>query len=72
MTLNEYINNLQTLVTLNPLAGQMPVVYAKDEEGNGFHALHSQPSIMSFESEDSYYLEPCEDDEDGFQAVCIN
>lgn len=71
MTLNQYIKLLQKLVKLNPETAQMPVVYAKDEEGNGFHALHNGPSVMTFENEDSYYLEQTEDD-GGFKAVCIN
>jgi hypothetical protein len=72
MTLNEYIRELNDLAGLNPEVGNMPVVYSKDSEGNGFYAVDSLPCVMKFENEGSYCLEPVEDDEDGFEAVCVN
>ena len=45
MTLNEYIEHLQTLVKNDPSLGDAPVMYAVDDEGNGFDEINFEPQV---------------------------
>ena len=51
MTLNEYMKALRKLVKEHPEAKNFQVVYARDDEGNGFQVLHYAPGIGSFDEE---------------------
>lgn len=64
MTLQEYINGLLELLGEHPEMADVEVVYAKDDEGNGYSSSIFAPSIRyMLESEDSYYLETLIDKE---------
>jgi len=78
MTLNQYIDNLQAIVAQNNLNGELEVVYAIDEEGNGYKKVEYEPSKCQIENLREYFLELV-----GFQgdesiaeedcnAICIN
>lgn len=77
MKLKEYVENLNKLLETNPESAEYEVVYARDDEGNGFRGIYFQPSIGNFNG-DEYY--PEESFEDCFEegenpvvnAVCIN
>ena len=64
MTLNEYISELQKLQKKH---GTKQVVYAKDEEGNGFQPVVFAPSVGNVDGSDEF-------DRDGQpqNAVCVN
>lgn len=77
MTLNEYISNLQQLLSDNPELGNLPVIYAADDEGNNYQKVHYTPSTAFVDDINSYYLEMLDKDEceeEGMKpnAVCIN
>lgn len=71
MKLRDYIKQLQQIVSANPKAADLDVIYAKDEEGNGFGPVYYSPTVGKF---DGHY------EFDGFDkgdkrkpnAVCIN
>lgn len=65
MTLQEYIKGLQELLADNPEIGDVEVVYAKDDEGNGFSSSIFSPSIQYIhKGEDTYHLENLYDKDD--------
>lgn len=74
MKLKEYIKSLQKLVKENPDAANYLVVYAKDDEGNGFEELNFTPSIGEYGDGD--FISEESDEEwvqgHGRNAVCIN
>ena len=81
MKLSEYIKELENLVKGNPQALDMEVIYAKDDEGNGYQYVGCAPSEYQFISEGGYcldmihpedYLDSPEDYEGSFKAVLIN
>ena len=81
MTLKEYIEKLNKLATDNPEALELPVIYSKDDEGNGFQELTWDPSIGVAQDVEEYFIESfysmgsedLEDLEDPTpNAVCIN
>ena len=50
MKLKEYINALQQIVDEDPLAEDLVVVYASDEEGNNFKLLDSVGTLAYSEN----------------------
>jgi hypothetical protein len=44
MTLKQYITKLKKVLKDNPEYGELPVVYVRDDEGNGYQMIH-QPAI---------------------------
>ena len=66
MKLKEYIRHLNSLTESNPEALDMDVVYAKDEEGNGFTLAHYAPAIGNFDGHDF------DGDTDNHNAICLN
>ena len=66
MKLREYIEQLQKFAEMNPETLDMDVIYARDDEGNGFQEVHYAPSKGFYED-----MEFQEGDED-VNAVCIN
>ena len=78
MLLSEYIKELQKLVEESPEALDMEVVYAKDDEGNGFQTVSCTPCVGNYDGEQWGEFQPeeylAEDGEEGYElnAVCIN
>lgn len=76
MNLSDYIKQLQKL---EKEYGDLPVIYASDDEGNNYHKVEGSTagSPCQVEDIDDYYLERVyfEDDEEdtiGYNAVIIN
>jgi hypothetical protein len=55
MKLSEYIKNLQNLVDENPELNDAVVVYAIDDEGNGYGEVCHTPGTGLWNSEDREY-----------------
>lgn len=76
MKLKNYIKNLQQLVEENPKYNEIDVIFAKDDEGNGFGHIGFAPSLGNFNEDKEFtQVENFEDiDEDNriVNAVCIN
>lgn len=85
MKLKEYIETLQEFVKQNPQALDYKVIYAKDDEGNGYQEIHYSPSVGH--TEDEYHIEDfltveyidemieegdCEKDDYPLNSVCVN
>jgi len=74
MKLKGYIKNLQNLVDENPKAADYKVVYAVDDEGNGFGLVGHTPSFGSFEEGDFVQEDNSEEFKENYKinAICIN
>jgi hypothetical protein len=78
MKLSEFIKNLQEFAKKNPGATDLEVIYAKDDEGNGYQKVHYKPSKGVFE--DGYFISPDNPEDmeeygyadDDINVVCIN
>ena len=75
MTLKQYIEMLQKFVEENPETSEFEVIYAEDDEGNGFGTIAYSPSKGVF-VDGEFYTESNLADEDyqpsDMNAVCIN
>lgn len=72
-TLREYMQNLLAFAEANPEALDMVVVYANDDEGNGFCSNLYDPSMGKFEDDDYLPLsDDCGVEKGDCNAVCIN
>lgn len=77
MTLNEYIDRLIKFRD-EESAGELQVIYAVDNEGNGFNTISNSPTKCIFNDHDwvQFYDKDEWDSEDDFEeevdAVCIN
>lgn len=77
MNLKQYIEELQKLYNEH---GDLEIIYAADDEGNGYEKVHYNPSIMFFDenSKSGLSLEDKESDQDEFsvekfvKVICIN
>jgi hypothetical protein len=83
MKLKEYIENLQKLAKEKPETLEMDVIYARDDEGNGYQGIYYEPTLGVFDEEgefhseanikeDAEYYEEYEIDVSTINAVCIN
>lgn len=78
MDLNEYIEQLINFRDEDPKNGKLTVIYAKDDEGNGYQRVHYGPTSGIFEEDDDIFYSNEEDFEeydmskDDINAVCIN
>lgn len=77
MKLKDYIKSLQEIVEQNPDYSELDVIYAKDDEGNGYQHVGYGPSIGVNSEEGKYYAEFENYDEDEHEldeinCVCIN
>ena len=54
MKLKEYIKELNKIIKENPEAKNLTVIYARDEEGNGFEEVYYTPSIGYFNDYEFY------------------
>ena len=75
--ISEMINNLQEIILKE---GDLPLVYSKDDEGNGFDYIYYSPTVGTYDGKRSGEFrgdfDP-EEDDDEFGAyenkvVCIN
>lgn len=71
MTLQEYYESLGSFLKDHPEAAKLPVVYAKDDEGNGYQNISYSPSLGEVDSLD-YCIESFDTDSESPNAVCIN
>lgn len=74
MKFKEYLEKLELLAENHPEALECEVIYAKDDEGNGYQKVICSPALSVIESLDEYYLEECALLEEGGvpNAVCVN
>ena len=70
MKLKDYLEELNKIVKEKPESLEWKVVYAKDDEGNGYQTVSYLPSYGSFDGEDFYdrYVEEAL----GEKVVCLN
>ena len=73
MKLSKYIKHLQKIVKDNPEAINYEVIYAIDEEGNGFQPVEILPCIGFFEAGE-FWTEGDEELTPNFMenSVCVN
>lgn len=72
MTLNQYIKNLQEVVKKKKSNGELPVIYAIDDEGNGHQKIHYKPTLVEVESIDDYHLEIKSDKSKKPNCIIVN
>ena len=80
MKFKKYLKKLKKIAKKRPETLEMKVVYAKDDEGNGFQEIYWGPSIGNFdENEREFISEDSEDWEEEYEltdndknALCIN
>lgn len=74
MKLKEYLQNLNKFVIKYPKALDYDVVYAKDDEGNGFREVNYGPYLgyLGAEGDDWVGSEECHECEVEINSVCIN
>jgi hypothetical protein len=75
MKLKEFLENLNELVKENPQVLEYEVIYAKDDEGNGFREVVYTPSVGFLDDENKYTVEESEDWEELEEepnVICIN
>lgn len=74
MTLRNYIKSLENILKFNPGIEHYEVIYARDDEGNDFHKVLFNPSIVLTENLEETYLKvnsELNDYKDG-NSICIN
>lgn len=57
MNLKTYAKYLNELLNESPELGELHVVTAIDDEGNGFNLVHCRPSVGSFNADTSEFHE---------------
>jgi hypothetical protein len=79
MKLKDYVESLQKVLNENPDAANFKVIFARDDEGNGFQEVCYSPSVGHFDGDyggDFYAKENIEEDynieEMPLNSVCIN
>jgi len=72
MTLNEYIKSLQDVVKKKKSNGELPVIYAKDDEGNGYQKIYYHPTLVEVEDVDAYDLKIKSDDGKNVNCIIVN
>lgn len=79
MKISEMIENLQEFMNEN---GDIDCYYAEDDEGNGYHEVHYEPTLMYVDEDgEAYSVKNIEEDKEGgyltdeefikFKRVCI-
>jgi len=54
MKLKEYLKKLQEFVKDNPEVLEYEVIYAKDDEGNGYQSVNYPPSTIGYFNESEW------------------
>lgn len=72
-TLKEYFENLKSFIEENPDCLELPVIVAKDDEGNGYNSNFFEPQKghFDFESRDFYTQEQLSEDDYGFEINTV-
>jgi len=65
MTFGRYVELLDALLKENPEAKNLPVITAKDDEGNGYNKVYYKPGLVNF---DGWEIYPDQEP----NAVCVN
>lgn len=66
MTFKDYIQSLNDFLLEHPESADLPAIYAKDDEGNGFNPICFSPSLGEYNGED--FNQESQD----FNSVCVN
>lgn len=70
-TLNEYIDELMELQDNG--YGKCVMIFATDDEGNSYHAVHNSPSLAIAEDLNEYYIELMSDRKNKkYNAIIVN
>ena len=74
VTLTEYIKRLQRI---HKAYGDLELIYAQDDEGNGYDTVHFFPSVGYFDGSDEFRIIDDDDDDDNddeypINAICMN
>lgn len=78
MTLEKFLENINKLVKENPEILDYEVIYARDDEGNGYQEVAFEPSIGIFDDESrgeficESHVEDYERDKSEINSICIN
>lgn len=66
MKFKDYLKKLQKFAKENPDSLELPVIYSKDDEGNGFQLVNDQHVVMGMliGDSDNYYSDFIYDTED--------
>lgn len=71
MKLGQYIEHLQKIILDNPEAKDYDVIYAQDDEGNGYNGVNYAPSVGQWDGDSFSSSQDCENI-DSPLVVCIN
>lgn len=77
MKLSEYITKLEGVLASCPEAKDYQVIYAKDDEGNGYGEIYFDPSVGYYDDDDRDWMSKENLMEDGYEdlpvnSVCVN
>lgn len=78
ITLNQWLNSIQEMIKKNPKVGNYPLIYSTDDEGNEYHKVMFDPTLVQVHNLNERFLEivgfkddPDIADED-CNTICIN
>lgn len=57
MKFKEFLEKANELATNYPQSLDMDIIYSIDDEGNAYHKVHSEPSLVQVEDPSEYYLD---------------
>ena len=78
MKLKDWLKDLNSMIAVNPEILEYELIYSSDDEGNSFHKVISEPTLVQLEDVDKYYIELVGFDGDetintkDCNAICIN
>jgi len=76
MKLKDYLEDLQSLVEVNPELLEMDIITASDDEGNSFNGVVYEASAGYFDGDDKTFIAESEcdfvDNEYEINAICLN
>jgi len=76
MKLIDLIINLQKLMVIDPMNGNLDVVFSIDDEGNGYEEIYFDPALGTYDKEEKEFhsVDDFEEDDEipTVNAVCIN
>ena len=69
MRLSQFISNCQQALAQH---GDLEVIIAKDDEGNGYNGVYFSPSFGSYDGEDFIIADDVPEDNIEITHVCVN
>lgn len=75
MKLKQYLDHITKLINEHPEALECEMIYAQDDEGNGYQKVDHIPSICYTPEIKKYYIEEVYFEKEDYKkpnAVCIN